>query len=696
MKKRHLALALALVMTLLAACGGEAPPEPAFTGAPETQGPEPTASPAPEWTSEGRPYRQSLVNTGADSTLGVFGLGGDYYACAMFFGQNAPSEYVLLKNGGRFYTPESGAVQAACAGEGCIWLLESRETETGALSLLVQLSPEGGTLSELDLGALGLGEAYFSDMRSADGGVWLLGAGKAVLIAEGAVAAQLNVPAEAKLLRSGSGGACLVEYGGESAAVSALGPGGVEPLFTLGGAETQVFDGTEEFFLLCADAEAAYGLDETGGKTPLIVWADCGIESSALRELAPLGNGDFMLRSAVGLSRLSLTEPSEMPAGGELTLAALAGNDEYSVHGFNASGTGWTVKVVDYSQGGALSAQDAMTRLYADIAAGEGPDLLLLEGMPVEGLVRRGYLADIGALLEGDPEVSAGDIMFSGGQDGGTYYVSGSFTIETCAGLKSNFGEAEGWTPEEYLEAERSLEPGAQMLYYVTRESFIRDAARRYMQQAIDWQSGECSFDNAEFISLLETAAQITEHPEEAEFTTYVPPEEALRTGGTYVEQVFVANVAKMSEFEKAVGQELSFVGMPMPDGSNGSVVDPSRPIAVFAGSEKQDGCREFVKYLLLSYDLSYHRDKNSALPMYRPYLEMQEADAVAEGRMTAQDVERFESFLASVENTTLVDETALGIICEEAAACFTGAQTAAETARIIQERLGIYVSEQS
>lgn len=91
------------------------------------------------------------MNTGADSTLGVFGLGGDYYACAMFFGQNAPSEYVLLKNGERFYTPESGAVQAACAGEGCIWLLESRETETGALSLLVQLSPEGGTLSELDL-----------------------------------------------------------------------------------------------------------------------------------------------------------------------------------------------------------------------------------------------------------------------------------------------------------------------------------------------------------------------------------------------------------------------------------------------------------------------------------------------------------------------------------------------------------------
>ena len=176
------------------------------------------------------------------------------------------------------------------------------------------------------------------------------------------------------------------------------------------------------------------------------------------------------------------------------------------------------------------------------------------------------------------------------------------------------------------------------MMYYVTRESFIRDAAQRYMQQAIDWQTGECSFDNAEFIALLETVGQITEHPETTEFTGYVPPEEELRTGKTYIETVRVANVAKLSEFEKAVGQELSFVGMPMPDGSNGSVMDPSSPVGVFAGSEKPEGCREFVKYLLLSYDMSYHRDKNSALPMYRPYLEKLEAEAVSEGRMTAED----------------------------------------------------------
>lgn len=57
---------------------------------------------------------------------------------------------------------------------------------------------------------------------------------------------------------------------------------------------------------------------------------------------------------------------------------------------------------MDYTQGGEISARDALTRLYADIAAGEGPDLLLLDGVPVDSLIRRGYLEDIARLLEGD------------------------------------------------------------------------------------------------------------------------------------------------------------------------------------------------------------------------------------------------------------------------------------------------------
>ena len=56
-----------------------------------------------------------------------------------------------------------------------------------------------------------------------------------------------------------------------------------------------------------------------------------------------------------------------------------------------------------------------------------------------------------------------------------------------------------------------------------------------------------------------------------------------------------------MRDFEERVGQALSFVGMPTPDGSNGSVIDPSQPVGVLAGGENFDGCAAFLKFLLRS-----------------------------------------------------------------------------------------------
>ncbi len=695
MKRRStMALALALAL-LLAACG--APPAPAAeTDAALAQTAATTPEPVSDGQSEGRAYKQSPVNSGADSTFDIFGLGSDYYATAMFFGTDGPSEYVLLKNGAHFYAPAEAAVELACAGDGCLWLTESRRSEEGGQSLLVQLSTEGEVLSELDLGALGLDEAYFSAIGASAEGVWLVGSGRAVLISGGAVAAELTVPAEAEVVCSGTGEVCIAVYNDQNVVVSALSSGGGEPRFSLEGADARVFDGSDEFYLTCATEEQLWGLDKTGGRTTVAVWADCGTELAEHWTLAPLSGGDFLLKNSMGLSLLTQVDPSELPSGGELSIATLGGSLYDLIYSFNASGSGWKLTEVDYTQGGEISVQDALTGLYADIAAGEGPDLLLLDGVPVESLIRRGYLEDIAQLLEGDSELSADDIVFAGRLGGGTYYVSRGFGIDTYAGLKSNFGEAEGWTPEEYLEAECSLAPGAQMMYYVTRESFIRDAALRYMQKAIDWQAGSCDFDSAEFISLLETAGQITEHPETTEFTGYTPPEEQLRTGETYVETVHVGSVTALRDFEERVGQELSFVGMPTPDGSNGSVMDPSQPVGVLAGGENTDGCLEFLKFLLLSYDLSYGAENNASLPMYRPYLEQLEAQAEAEGRMTPEDTERFEDFLASVESSTLCDETALGIICEESAAYFAGACTAEEAARVIQERLSIYVAEQS
>ena len=63
---------------------------------------------------------------------------------------------------------------------------------------------------------------------------------------------------------------------------------------------------------------------------------------------------------------------------------------------------------------------------------------------------------------------------------------------------------------------------------------------------------------------------------------------------------------------------------------------------------------------------------------------------------LTGQEAQQLRELIAAVEHTTLVDEKAMSIIREEAAAFLAGQRSAEETARLIQSRVSLYVSEQA
>ena len=150
------------------------------------------------------------------------------------------------------------------------------------------------------------------------------------------------------------------------------------------------------------------------------------------------------------------------------------------------------------------------------------------------------------------------------------------------------------------------------------------------MQRAIDWAGGVCDFDNEEFISLLECACSIRETPESQMTGVYMSPSQALREGLEYAVTLWIGNVSRIDEFEREVGERISLVGMPTPDGSCGSQLQLSRPVGVYAGSPHPGGCLEFLRFLLMSYDMDYGEGSNSAMPVYRPYLDAQIERALA------------------------------------------------------------------
>lgn len=700
MKKTMAWLLLAAV--LLSACGTaqQETHSPAHTPVPSVTAAETSTPKTAEWSGEGRPYRQQALPSRADSTVSLFAAGDDYYSAIMYFAEDGRQAFELLKNGEvLIYSPADTYITCASGGDEGIWLLESVRTELGYKGQLHLIGYDGGSLRTLAMADMGLEDTYFYSMRCFDGGLCLQGAGEAAIIDEnGALEAfvTLDTP-ETYVVVGGDGALYAVSAGEASAAVRRYDSGSFTDAMELGVSGITVFGGNSEFLLIGALKEGLYGIGLDGSLAPLVIWEECRVSVSGMRGVVPLSQGRFLLLDAMGTSMLSPTDPAELKDPVVLTIATLGEGLYGLTYEFNTSDTDYFLEEVDYSNGGMLTASEALTRLSADIAAGNAPDMFLLSGMPVNSWIRRGYLADVMPLIENDPDFATDDIVILEqlSMGGGLYYLDSSFGIDTYAALESNFGDALGWTPEEYLAAEATLPAGSIMMYNMTKDLFFEQVSSRYMQQAIDWQSGNCDFDNEDFIALLESANAIRETPESEVFAGYVPAEQALRDGTEYAVALWIGNVAQIKEFESLVGEPISVVGMPTPDGECGSRLMINSPVGIYAGSGEQEGCWEFLKFLLMSYDMDYHSGANSVMPAYRPYFDAQLERAMNEGDFSRSDAQRLWELIKAVDCTTLYDETALGIMKDEALAYFNGVRSAGEAAAIIQSRLSIYVAEQ-
>lgn len=88
----------------------------------------------------------------------------------------------------------------------------------------------------------------------------------------------------------------------------------------------------------------------------------------------------------------------------------------------------------------AVTASDALRTLNTEIMAGNGPDVLILDGMPMDSYMEKGILADISAEIK---EVSDGNEIFENitgiyERDGAVYAVPSRFKVPVINGVKED------------------------------------------------------------------------------------------------------------------------------------------------------------------------------------------------------------------------------------------------------------------
>lgn len=100
-----------------------------------------------------------------------------------------------------------------------------------------------------------------------------------------------------------------------------------------------------------------------------------------------------------------------------------------------------------------LEKEDAIKQLNTRLLAGEAPDVLILDGLPVDSLVEQGLLTDLSSLVDTEglyPAARAGE------QDGKLWYVAGRMKLPLLLGA--------GYEPPESLEQlAQAVENGPQL-----------------------------------------------------------------------------------------------------------------------------------------------------------------------------------------------------------------------------------------
>lgn len=397
---------------------------------------------------------------------------------------------------------------------------------------------------------------------------------------------------------------------------------------------------------------------------------------------------------------------------------------------FNRKSEKYRISVVDYSNFNTNDDYNAgMNKFNSDVASGKGPDIVICSGNnTMENYVSKGLFADLGKLLDKDPDLSREDILpnilEACSKNGKLYQIVPNFEIFTAIGKKSEFGDRTGWTMQEMLDYMKTLPEGKVLYHDMNREGFLTNLFKVSAAEFIDPKTVTCNFDSDEFKAVLEYMKTLLPEDkyyeilygnnEEFDWEGY---ENEVRMGKASLMTAYIYDTWDYKNYLRVrVGEDMAFMGYPNKDGK-GSCIIPNMCIGVSSKCRNIDGAWEFVrKYLLDDYQEQNNGGFSSTVKGFeKTCMQLKEKPSYEDeggniiyyddtrwigGKevtiepLTDAEVEDFKNFVYSVDKLVGNLDDVTSIIFEEAAPFFEGQKSVEEVVKIIQSRASLFVSE--
>jgi len=494
---------------------------------------------------------------------------------------------------------------------------------------------------------------------------------------------------------------------------------------------------------------AVYGYDiEESVKTLLIDFDASGIyvTGAAVRGLYKISDTEYLIgKTDDGIYKLT-HDPSVAVSAEDKTIITVATTYtnttlESRVRAFNADSNTVYVTIRDYSayNTGEADYSGAMTQLDIDILNGNAPDMIDLTGIPSRKYVTKGILTELDAFLDGDANVKREDLFDSilklGEVGGKLFHITPEFIPRSLAGKPSLFGD-DGLTIEK-ISAVLDKHPNTLLLEDYSALNWLVNCIGYQLDGLVNWKNGTCDFDNADFVRLLKLADR---------FPSEVDLGDNLRLTGTdfdsyyedYVKRIdrnetllffsILGDIRSVRAMLDLYGDDGAYLGFPSNKSVSGNTIAAFYTLGILETSEHKDEAWAFISSLIdadktaqIGFMINKNdfeqkaaaeqmpiaeRDWSKGLGMtryagfrsdFRYFLKVDEVNESlrASYPLTAAEVALMRDAIDNITTSYAGDSKIMSIVSEEVDAYINGARTAAETARIIQSRVGLYVAEQ-
>lgn len=426
---------------------------------------------------------------------------------------------------------------------------------------------------------------------------------------------------------------------------------------------------------------------KTADEAELFDWSEPGIVSPGYTNLYELGDGSWLLFYR-GQTSLELLEEKLLPPKTTLTLLTdLPRAELYTiVNDFNRTSEEYRVEVIQFGEDG-LTAELLRTQLIA----GEGPDIF--------AFYDRSSLADLGAnsfedllvYLDADAEYGrdtlAPELLGAMCAQDKLDWLPYSFGISTFTAPSAYLSEP-GFSFDEAKQAAAKaglpLFPG-----WMTRDILWGWMSDFAVGQYMDLETGTCSFDSEDYISLLEECAAAA-----SEFGS-----DSAALYNSLLQFELLQNLIRVSTISDNYGGAYAFVGVPN-ETTNGSMFSPDLCFAISSTSGNKDAAWQLVRSCLSDE----HQQMNlTSFPASASVLDAMIDDAVENGvhyyeyeyELDEADAAKLRGLISETQTAQDAYPAVLNIMAEDAAQFFAGQITAEQAAAYTQNRVSTWLAEQ-